>query len=251
MRCHGHVRRPSGASCSIAQLVARCGPPAPHWCAGAGDLAEQRGHRGLWARHRHQPARPAAGAGGGAAAGWVWPLQRLACDHGTSCLRLPSAHAQHFSSARPAPCPRLPSCLLCHCPADGRCMLRVGMTNPPFILEHLAEVGAILRDDRVFSYLHVPVRVGGWAAGWELFSWGEEHAMLSACGCPICRPSCLDSGQPPHLLPSLHIRAGPVWQRRGADGHAARVQRRAVPARVRHAAGGGAGAGAGHRHHLR
>ncbi|EFN58477.1 hypothetical protein CHLNCDRAFT_19538, partial [Chlorella variabilis] len=45
-------------------------------------------------------------------------------------------------------------------PPDGRCMLRVGMTNPPFILEHLAEVGAILRDDRVFSYLHVPVQSG-------------------------------------------------------------------------------------------
>jgi len=38
-------------------------------------------------------------------------------------------------------------------------MLRVGMTNPPFILEHLEEVAAILRDDRVFSYLHVPVRL--------------------------------------------------------------------------------------------
>ena len=36
-------------------------------------------------------------------------------------------------------------------------MLRVGMTNPPFILEHLPEIGAILRDSRVFSYLHVPV----------------------------------------------------------------------------------------------
>lgn len=42
--------------------------------------------------------------------------------------------------------------------ADGRCMLRVGMTNPPFILEHLAEVAQVLRDPRVFSYLHVPVR---------------------------------------------------------------------------------------------
>ena len=36
-------------------------------------------------------------------------------------------------------------------------MLRVGMTNPPFILEHLADIAAILCDDRVFSYLHVPV----------------------------------------------------------------------------------------------
>jgi len=43
-------------------------------------------------------------------------------------------------------------------PPDGRCMLRVGMTNPPFILEHLQKVAAVLRDPRVFSYLHVPVR---------------------------------------------------------------------------------------------
>lgn len=37
-------------------------------------------------------------------------------------------------------------------------MLRVGMTNPPFMLQHLDAVAAILRDPRVFSYLHVPVR---------------------------------------------------------------------------------------------
>ena len=36
-------------------------------------------------------------------------------------------------------------------------MLRVGMTNPPYILEHLPRVAAVLRDPRVFSYLHVPV----------------------------------------------------------------------------------------------
>lgn len=41
---------------------------------------------------------------------------------------------------------------------DGRCMLRVGMTNPPFILEHLDDIAAILCNHRVFSYLHVPVR---------------------------------------------------------------------------------------------
>ncbi|PRW56296.1 threonylcarbamoyladenosine tRNA methylthiotransferase [Chlorella sorokiniana] len=45
-------------------------------------------------------------------------------------------------------------------PPDGRCMLRVGMTNPPFILEHLQDIAAILCDERVFSYLHVPVQSG-------------------------------------------------------------------------------------------
>ena len=39
-------------------------------------------------------------------------------------------------------------------------MLRVGMTNPPFILEHLPAIAAILRDPRVFKFLHMPVQSG-------------------------------------------------------------------------------------------
>ncbi|WIA30265.1 hypothetical protein OEZ86_000355 [Tetradesmus obliquus] len=45
-------------------------------------------------------------------------------------------------------------------PADGRTMLRLGMTNPPFILEHLEAVAEVLRHPCVFSYLHVPVQSG-------------------------------------------------------------------------------------------
>jgi len=36
-------------------------------------------------------------------------------------------------------------------------MLRVGMTNPPYILEHLDAMGDILNHPRVYSFLHVPV----------------------------------------------------------------------------------------------
>jgi len=39
-------------------------------------------------------------------------------------------------------------------------MLRVGMTNPPFILEHLEAVAAALNHPRVFSFLHIPVQAG-------------------------------------------------------------------------------------------
>ncbi|KAJ3030517.1 UNVERIFIED_CONTAM: hypothetical protein HDU68_008805 [Siphonaria sp. JEL0065] len=39
-------------------------------------------------------------------------------------------------------------------------MLRVGMTNPPYILEHLSEMVKILSHPRVFSFLHVPVQSG-------------------------------------------------------------------------------------------
>lgn len=40
------------------------------------------------------------------------------------------------------------------------CMLRVGMTNPPYILEHLEEIAKVLKHPRVYSFLHVPVQSG-------------------------------------------------------------------------------------------
>lgn len=40
------------------------------------------------------------------------------------------------------------------------CMLRLGMTNPPYILEHLDRIAVILKHPRVYSFLHVPVQSG-------------------------------------------------------------------------------------------
>lgn len=37
-------------------------------------------------------------------------------------------------------------------------MMRLGMTNPPYILEHLEEMAKILNHPRVYSFLHVPVQ---------------------------------------------------------------------------------------------
>jgi len=45
-------------------------------------------------------------------------------------------------------------------PNSEHVMLRVGMTNPPFILDHLDEIAEVLRHPRVFSFLHVPVQSG-------------------------------------------------------------------------------------------
>ncbi|KAJ8878147.1 hypothetical protein PR048_022614 [Dryococelus australis] len=42
---------------------------------------------------------------------------------------------------------------------DG-CMVRVGMTNPPYILEHLEAMVELLLHPRVYSFLHVPVQSG-------------------------------------------------------------------------------------------
>ena len=39
-------------------------------------------------------------------------------------------------------------------------MMRCGMTNPPYILEHLDDMAAVLRHPRVYSFLHVPVQSG-------------------------------------------------------------------------------------------
>lgn len=37
-------------------------------------------------------------------------------------------------------------------------MLRLGMTNPPYILEHLEEMAKILNHRRVYAFLHIPVQ---------------------------------------------------------------------------------------------
>jgi threonylcarbamoyladenosine tRNA methylthiotransferase CDKAL1 len=39
-------------------------------------------------------------------------------------------------------------------------MLRIGMTNPPYILDQLDDVAKIMNMDNVFSFLHVPVQAG-------------------------------------------------------------------------------------------
>lgn len=40
------------------------------------------------------------------------------------------------------------------------CMMRLGMTNPPYILDHLEDMAEILSHPRVYSFLHVPVQSG-------------------------------------------------------------------------------------------
>lgn len=39
-------------------------------------------------------------------------------------------------------------------------MLRIGMTNPPHILEHMEGVARVLNHPRVFKFLHIPVQCG-------------------------------------------------------------------------------------------
>ena len=39
-------------------------------------------------------------------------------------------------------------------------MLRLGMTNPPYILEHLDAMADIFNHPRCFAFVHIPVQSG-------------------------------------------------------------------------------------------
>ncbi|KAJ4756642.1 Threonylcarbamoyladenosine tRNA methylthiotransferase [Rhynchospora pubera] len=56
--------------------------------------------------------------------------------------------------------PNLLNALIKELPSDRSTMLRIGMTNPPFILEHLKEIADVLNHPCVYSFLHVPVQSG-------------------------------------------------------------------------------------------
>ncbi|XP_044457554.1 threonylcarbamoyladenosine tRNA methylthiotransferase isoform X1 [Triticum aestivum] len=56
--------------------------------------------------------------------------------------------------------PNLLNAIVAELPADRSTMLRIGMTNPPFILEHLNEIASVLRHPCVYTSLHVPVQSG-------------------------------------------------------------------------------------------
>lgn len=56
--------------------------------------------------------------------------------------------------------PILLKALVAELPPDRNTMLRIGMTNPPYILEHLEEIANIMLHPCVYSFLHVPVQSG-------------------------------------------------------------------------------------------
>ncbi|GAB4861454.1 hypothetical protein Ancab_036656 [Ancistrocladus abbreviatus] len=56
--------------------------------------------------------------------------------------------------------PMLLNAIVMELPSDGSTMLRIGMTNPPYILEHLKEIADVMLHPCVYSFLHVPVQSG-------------------------------------------------------------------------------------------
>merc|ERR1719354_442157 len=57
-------------------------------------------------------------------------------------------------------------------------MMRVGMTNPPYILEHLEEIGEILLHPRVYAFMHVPVQAG---SDRTLYEMRREYDVSDFC----------------------------------------------------------------------
>lgn len=39
-------------------------------------------------------------------------------------------------------------------------MMRLGMTNPPYMLDHLSTIAHFLKHPRVYSFIHIPVQAG-------------------------------------------------------------------------------------------
>lgn len=54
--------------------------------------------------------------------------------------------------------PQLLRALLAIVPDDV--MVRVGMTNPPYVLEYIDELSGILNHSQMFSFIHIPVQAG-------------------------------------------------------------------------------------------
>lgn len=64
-------------------------------------------------------------------------------------------------------------------------MLRIGMTNPPYILEHLKEIAGVLRHPCVYSFLHVPVQSGSDPILSVSIGWNNITSFLSLFPTPI------------------------------------------------------------------
>lgn len=39
-------------------------------------------------------------------------------------------------------------------------MMRIGMTNPPYMLDQLSSIAHFLNHPRVFSFIHIPIQAG-------------------------------------------------------------------------------------------
>ena len=58
------------------------------------------------------------------------------------------------------------------------CMMRIGLTNPPYILNHLEAIAGYLNHPRVYGFLHVPVQSGSDSV---LYAMKREYSNADFC----------------------------------------------------------------------
>lgn len=81
-----------------------------------------------------------------------------ACEEGVSEVWLTSEDTGAYGRDIGTNIVELLILLISHLPKE--IMLRVGMTNPPYILEHLEGIAHIMNHPQVFTFLHIPVQAG-------------------------------------------------------------------------------------------
>ena len=87
-------------------------------------------------------------------------LNRLlrACEEGVTEIWLTSEDTGAYGLDIKTDISVLLKLLISHIPENV--MLRIGMTNPPYILNHLEAISQALNHPRVFKFLHIPVQSG-------------------------------------------------------------------------------------------
>jgi threonylcarbamoyladenosine tRNA methylthiotransferase CDKAL1 len=83
---------------------------------------------------------------------------KLAAAEGVTQIWLTSEDSGAYGRDIGTSLPQLLEQILADLPAQV--MLRIGMTNPPYIREHIVAMAEILNHPQVFSFLHIPVQAG-------------------------------------------------------------------------------------------
>lgn len=81
-----------------------------------------------------------------------------ACNEGVKDIWLTSEDSGAYGRDIGSSLPQLLWAILKALPKDV--MLRVGMTNPPYVLEHIKPLSKILKHPQVYEFIHIPVQSG-------------------------------------------------------------------------------------------
>ena len=81
-----------------------------------------------------------------------------ACDEGVSEIWITSEDVGAYGRDIGSNIAELLVLLTSNLPPHVR--MRVGMTNPPFILEHMEAICRVLNHPNVYSFMHIPVQSG-------------------------------------------------------------------------------------------